>query len=56
MKKNNTEIELVEEFLKKEGFTEITEKEKNSPEFRESLLKIRNLKKTGKSLKKYAYK
>ena len=44
IKHKKTELEQVEEFLKKEGFTEISNKEKKSPEFRESLLKIRNLK------------
>jgi hypothetical protein len=52
IKKKKTELELVEEFLKKEGFTEITQKEKNSPEFRDSLLKIRELKKRNKPNKK----
>jgi hypothetical protein len=45
IKKKKTELEKVEEFLRKEGFTEISDKEKNSPEFRELLLKIRKLKK-----------
>lgn len=36
-KKTKTEIELVEEFLIREGFTEITEEEKQSPEFKDSL-------------------
>ncbi len=49
IKRKKTELEQVEKFLKKEGFTEISKKEKNSPEFRESLLKIRNLKRTNKS-------
>ena len=52
IRKQKTELELVEEFLKKEGFTEISDKEKNSPEFRESLLKIRNLKKKSISHRK----
>ena len=40
MKKNKTEIEQVEDFLKKEGFTEITDNEKNSSEYKDSLSKI----------------
>jgi hypothetical protein len=52
IKNKKTELKQVEEFLKKEGFTEISDKEKNSPEFRDSLLKIRNLKKANKSHKK----
>lgn len=35
----------MEEFLKKEGFTEISEKEKDSSEYKDSLLKIYNMNK-----------
>ena len=37
VKRPKTEVQLVEELLKKEGFTRITEREKRSPEFRDSL-------------------
>jgi len=44
MKNKKTEYELVRELLQREGFTEITEKEKKSPEFRESISRTRKLK------------
>ena len=35
--KKKNEVQLLEEFFKKEGFEEITEKESKSAEFRDSL-------------------
>ena len=37
VKSSKTEFQLVEELLKNEGFTRITEREKRSPDFRDSL-------------------
>ncbi len=51
-KSKKTEIEQVEEYLRKEGFTEITKKEENSPEFKTSLLKIHELKRQHGARKK----
>jgi len=44
--KKKTEVEIIEEYLKKEGFTEITEKEKKSVEYRDSLLATSKVKKS----------
>lgn len=51
-KTKKTEIEQVEEYLRKEGFTEITKKEEESPEFKTSLLKIHELKRRCAARKK----
>ncbi len=54
-KKNISEVALIEELLKNEGFTRITWRERRSPEFRESLKEFTKRKKSfqirqGKSL------
>ena len=48
-KKKQTEIQIIDNFLKKEGFSEITDKEKKSKEFRNTLKEFRKKKvmKTG---------